>query len=867
MLAIGILSLSVVVIFRDAIVSDDVFAFRDAAHFYYPLFQWTTEQWKAGEIPLWNPLEDLGSPVVADATSSVFYPGKILFLLPGEFDTWYKTYIIFHVWLCGIASFFLARHWKRSAPAASLTAISYALSGNVLFQYCNVVYLIGAAWLPLALRSGDLLLSQSSVRTTPRHTVLLAISLSMMVLGGDAQMAYHAGLMLAGLAWLKRKAPHAGVGGSRRALRLLIAASIAFGLAAVQSLPSSHQLQESTRASYDTPRNIYEFLRECAGPEKRASANLGFGQTLLGKTAPGHHSNIFDFSVGPWRFIELLWPNIGGRMFPQNERWMNAIPAEGRVWTPTLYMGCLPILLASLSFRLHRGSVRRRWLSWCFLLAVLAALGRFGVGWFFKEISFGIDGRDLAIGDPFGGLYWFLTMTLPGYVYFRYPGKLWVIATLAISHLAGQSLLNWNELQQRLLKRLAILLGVTCGLLLFIALLPINSLRVFDAPRISIPFGPLDVTAIKPQVVGAALHTICLIVLTAGLLKRGTTLSLPIRAWLLVFITAAELTLAHHWLLAMAPRTAMYSPNRSKADQLSTTPLDSSNAPPMRVFRRLPRGFPDNSTSSPDRFREILNWNSHTVFPKTHLIHGIGLVGSRHSLESAYRNQFLTAIGGVRKPTSVGMGHLRYLGVHKTVEMAKQGVSRSSSVEWNSVSATKRAWIVRDIDWRVSPKPTNASALARYMNAAAAHDGDGLAHKAIVDATRPPQIPASLLGNQEKPIHDDIRIVTYENKAATLKTQLTKPGLVVMNDAYTDGWKAYIPASRGGIPTQLPIMRTNGIMRGVYLPAGQFTLEMRYEPREFFLGARVSSVTWILCLLYLIIHFGLEIVRCIGSHS
>ena len=47
--------------------------------------------------------------------------------------------------------------------AAGLCAVSYAFGGNVLFQYCNVVFLVGAAWLPAALLASDWMLLRRSV--------------------------------------------------------------------------------------------------------------------------------------------------------------------------------------------------------------------------------------------------------------------------------------------------------------------------------------------------------------------------------------------------------------------------------------------------------------------------------------------------------------------------------------------------------------------------------------------------------------------------------------------------------------------------------------------------------------------------------
>ena len=59
-----------------------VCAYRDTAHFYYPLYAWTSRCWSHGEIPLWNPQDNIGTPVAAEATSAVFYPGQLIFALP-----------------------------------------------------------------------------------------------------------------------------------------------------------------------------------------------------------------------------------------------------------------------------------------------------------------------------------------------------------------------------------------------------------------------------------------------------------------------------------------------------------------------------------------------------------------------------------------------------------------------------------------------------------------------------------------------------------------------------------------------------------------------------------------------------------------
>ncbi|MCU0980745.1 MAG: hypothetical protein MUF25_16470, partial [Pirellulaceae bacterium] len=247
--------------FGSAVCAGRGFAFRDAAHFYYPLFDWVNHQWAAGQVPLWNPQENCGVPVLADGTSSVFYPGKLVFALPLSYAWNFKLYTTLHVLLAAGAAFLLARRWDASRYAAGLAAVAYAFGGSVLFQYCNVVYLVGAAWLPLALAAADRMLVDRSVR----GALLLGAVLALMVLGGDPQMAYHAGLLAAGYAWLLwRSDRRANRGRSvtiqlpgkartaagfevchetrrmhHRFVLLSLAAMAAFALSAIQVLPSS----------------------------------------------------------------------------------------------------------------------------------------------------------------------------------------------------------------------------------------------------------------------------------------------------------------------------------------------------------------------------------------------------------------------------------------------------------------------------------------------------------------------------------------------------------------------------------------------------------------------------------------------------
>ncbi|HIQ20091.1 MAG TPA: hypothetical protein EYH34_02470, partial [Planctomycetes bacterium] len=186
-------------IFADALWGDGVLAYRDAGHFYYPLFRFVRHEWAAGRVPLWNPYENLGTPLAGNAAASVFYPGQLVFWLPVEYRFQYNIYIVLHLVLAAWGAYWLARKWGASVTGAGVAAASYALCGNVLFQYCNVIFLVGAAWLPWAMGAAARTLVQRSMGWAAG----LGVTLALMTLGGSPEMAYHAGLLAASYAlWL-----------------------------------------------------------------------------------------------------------------------------------------------------------------------------------------------------------------------------------------------------------------------------------------------------------------------------------------------------------------------------------------------------------------------------------------------------------------------------------------------------------------------------------------------------------------------------------------------------------------------------------------------------------------------------------------
>src|SRR5262249_48289315 len=67
--------------FHAVLFQGDQFAYRDAGHFYYPLYRVVQQEWAAGRWPLWNPWQNGGAPLLGMPMAAVLYPGKLIYAL------------------------------------------------------------------------------------------------------------------------------------------------------------------------------------------------------------------------------------------------------------------------------------------------------------------------------------------------------------------------------------------------------------------------------------------------------------------------------------------------------------------------------------------------------------------------------------------------------------------------------------------------------------------------------------------------------------------------------------------------------------------------------------------------------------------
>lgn len=90
-----------------------------------------------------------------------------------------------------------------------------------------------------------------------------------------------------------------------------------------------------------------------------------------------------------------------------------------------------------------------------------------------------------------------------------------------------------------------------------------------------------------------------------------------------------------------------------------------------------------------------------------------------------------------------------------------------------------------------------------------------------------------------------VTVQVDQNNTARLAAQLSRGGLVVLNDAWAEGWTVAVDGHRR------PLLRVDDVMRGVQVPAGSHVVSFRYSVPGLGLGI-VLSVGALLVLLAII---------------
>lgn len=317
---------------------------------FYPWRDLVFDAYRHGHLPLWNPYELAGAPLLANSQSGGFYPPHVLVgILRIPTASGITLLAWFHLAWAGLGVFLLARRLGAGRLGAAVGGASFTLSPFMLAWTALASVIETVSWIPWAF-AGLIWLSQKS---SLRPFALTTFSVAMLLLAGHLQFAAYGLLGLAFLAaWLVIE---------RKSLRLAGGALGALALGALIAAPQlipvldygkfSHRRTDATEAGYEAyvasalkPFELATLGAPLAlgNPRAWAEGNNGKAPEYWPQfVKPGANFAESAVSVGPLVFVLLflapwkrreLWPvaALGG---------LALLLALGTVLNKLLYFG------------------------------------------------------------------------------------------------------------------------------------------------------------------------------------------------------------------------------------------------------------------------------------------------------------------------------------------------------------------------------------------------------------------------------------------------------------------------------------------------------------------------------------------------
>jgi hypothetical protein len=409
----------------------------------------------------------------------------------------------------------------------------------------------------------------------------------------------------------------------------------------------------------------------------------------------------------------------------------------------------------------------------------------------------------LALGD-YTPLYRLFYRLLPGLGWLRTPGRLWFFVTLGLAVLAAYGLEEWQNLWRHPLRgriRLAVVAATIFALVLSIGTMVAlgqSGRGMWGLGVFGLLSGALLLWALRRRP-GPIFATFAILLIAADLLSVGLTL--------LRFVPQAEIAAqgrtAAEWLAAQPGTFRVYSPSYSlpqpaaiQADLEQIDGVEPVHLADYDRFMALAGGYgegPFSVTTPP--------------FPE-----GVPLEQAHRNTQPNLRlsgllnGQYLAAAFALDLP---GLA-LRWQGENTWLYENEHALPRGFVVHQTEPVTHQEVW-----DRLNTLDPTRVALVENDRRL----DGPGEPSPA--------------------------QIVKHSPNRVVVETDLEAPGLLVLSEIWYPGWQAY----DNGDPT--PILRTDAILRGVYLDAGSHTIEFDYNPRTVCVGLAISSPSALALLIAL----------------
>ncbi len=211
----------------------------------YPWKVFAFDLIRLGQIPLWNPYNFSGYPLIANLQSSIFFPGNVLFLIFPPLDAWILL-VIGLPFLLSLFSYLFFRSLRLSLISSLFGAIIMANLSYLVVWHEQLIITQVAVLLPLFLFFAN----RYKDTNKKLYFWLLPLILSSAIYAGHAQTFIYLLIISVSFVWFKRYTLQS----------ILFVVLISFLLGAAQLLPTMEIYLQSAREGEATRRLFEPFI-------------------------------------------------------------------------------------------------------------------------------------------------------------------------------------------------------------------------------------------------------------------------------------------------------------------------------------------------------------------------------------------------------------------------------------------------------------------------------------------------------------------------------------------------------------------------------------------------------------------------------
>lgn len=381
---LGLLCIALLITFHRLIPGETFFWGLPGLQFV-PWREYAFDLIRSGVLPLWNPYNGAGSPLLANYQSALLYPLNWPgFVLPLAWSM--SLTAVLHLFIAGWGMWIFTGRLGITDLGRGVSAMAFGMTSYLVARLGTYPTILTAAWIPWILWAALRVLT----RFSRRDTAWLGLFVGLQLLAGHAQTAWYSLLLtlIFSFWWSLTHPPSHWL----RLIVVLLTLGLGVGIAALQLLPTAELLAQSQRSGGAD----YEF--------------------------------VVNYSYAPARIFNLVSPNFFGN--PGDGSYLTK--GKGAFFEDAVYIGLLPLIAA-----LAAAS------SW-----VWGKVSRSERPAYFKSVPFWIAIVVFAFVIAFGNhspVFPFLYDHVPTFNMFQAPVRWHIWTVFGLSMLAGMGVGIWSR--------------------------------------------------------------------------------------------------------------------------------------------------------------------------------------------------------------------------------------------------------------------------------------------------------------------------------------------------------------------------------------------------------------------------------------